>query len=75
MRPAGGFARRVRGWAKAHGVPVIDCARGKRMLPDGVSTIAAVVLLREKVLWPLLAATAYPLGPSAHAVRLATRER
>ncbi len=30
MRMAGRFARRVRGWAKANGVPVIDCARGER---------------------------------------------
>jgi hypothetical protein len=30
MRLAGRFARRVRGWASAHGVPVIDCAAGER---------------------------------------------
>ena len=30
MRLAGRFARRVRGWAKANGVPVIDCAAGER---------------------------------------------
>jgi hypothetical protein len=30
MRLAGRFARRVRGWARAHGVPVIDCAAGQR---------------------------------------------
>jgi len=30
MRLAGRFARRVRGWAKANGVPVIDCGRGER---------------------------------------------
>lgn len=30
MRLAGRFARRVRGWAKANAVPVIDCARGER---------------------------------------------
>ena len=30
MRLAGRFARRVRAWAKAHGVPVIDCGRGER---------------------------------------------
>ncbi len=30
MRMAGRFARRVRGWAKESGVPVIDCARGER---------------------------------------------
>lgn len=30
MRMAGRFARRVRGWAKAHDVAVIDCKRGDR---------------------------------------------
>jgi hypothetical protein len=30
MRLAGRFARRVRGWARANGVPVIDCAAGDR---------------------------------------------
>jgi hypothetical protein len=30
MRMAGRFSRRVRGYAKAHGIPVIDCAAGQR---------------------------------------------
>ncbi len=30
MRMAGRFSRRVRAWAKASGVPVIDCGRGER---------------------------------------------
>lgn len=30
MRLAGRFARRVRGWARGNGVPVIDCAAGER---------------------------------------------
>ena len=30
MRLAGRFARRVRAWAKANGVPVIDCKAGER---------------------------------------------
>ncbi len=30
MRMAGRFSRRVRGFAKAHRVPVIDCRRGER---------------------------------------------
>ncbi|HCT78021.1 MAG TPA: hypothetical protein DGT23_15790 [Micromonosporaceae bacterium] len=30
MRLAGRFARRVRAWAGAHGIPVIDCGRGER---------------------------------------------
>ena len=28
MRMAGRFSRRVRGYAKAHGIPVIDCSAG-----------------------------------------------
>jgi len=30
IRLAGRFARRVRGWARANGVPVIDCVAGER---------------------------------------------
>ncbi len=30
MRMAGRFSRRVRGFAKAHNIPVIDCRRGQR---------------------------------------------
>lgn len=30
MRLAGRFSRRLRAWANAHGVPVIDCRRGER---------------------------------------------
>ena len=30
MRLAGRFSRRVRGYAKAHGIPVIDCPVGQR---------------------------------------------
>jgi hypothetical protein len=30
MRMAGRFSRRVRGFAKVHGIPVIDCRRGER---------------------------------------------
>jgi hypothetical protein len=30
MRMAGRFSRRIRGYAKAHGVPVIDCSAGQR---------------------------------------------
>ena len=29
MGMAGRFSRRVRGFAKAHGIPVIDCQRGE----------------------------------------------
>ncbi len=41
------------------------------LLPEGVATITALVVLREKVLKPLLAATAYPLEP----IRLKTGRR
>ena len=30
MRMAGRFARRLRGWAKKHNIPVVDCAAGER---------------------------------------------
>src|ERR1700751_140341 len=30
MRMAGRFSRRVRGYAKAHDIPVIDCSAGQR---------------------------------------------
>jgi hypothetical protein len=30
MRLAGRFSRRVRGYAKAHGIPVVDCSAGER---------------------------------------------
>src|SRR5215469_10275645 len=30
MRLAGRFSRRVRGYARAHGIPVIDCPAGQR---------------------------------------------
>ena len=30
MRMAGRFGRRIRGYAKAHGIPVIDCSAGER---------------------------------------------
>src|SRR5213592_2749718 len=30
MRMAGRFARRLRGFAKARGIPVVDCKRGER---------------------------------------------
>ena len=30
MRMAGRFSRRVRSYAKAHGIPVVDCSAGQR---------------------------------------------
>ena len=30
MRLAGRFSRRLRGYAKAHSIPVLDCPRGER---------------------------------------------
>lgn len=30
MRMAGRFSRRGRGWAKGHGIPVVDCGSGER---------------------------------------------
>jgi hypothetical protein len=42
MRLAGRFSRRVRGWAKAHGVDVVDCAAGQRkhLLAQGGAGLA-----------------------------------
>src|SRR5438874_13006961 len=31
MRLAGRFSRSIRGYAKTHGIPVIDCSAGQRM--------------------------------------------
>src|SRR5689334_15915806 len=39
MRMAGRFSRRVRGYAKAHGIPVIDCSVGQRNPDWGHLTI------------------------------------
>lgn len=41
----------------------LDRSHRYQLLPAGVATITAVVVLRERVLKPLLAATAYPLAP------------
>jgi len=38
MRMAGRFSRRVRGFAKAHGIPVIDCGRGSTSTASPRST-------------------------------------
>src|SRR5271166_3180385 len=35
MRLAGRFSRHVRGWAKKHGIPVIDCRAGERKHEKG----------------------------------------
>src|SRR5205814_9661990 len=39
MRLAGRFSRRIRGYAKAHGIPVIDCSVGSASmtLPNNIS--------------------------------------
>src|SRR5881409_2466154 len=36
MRMAGRFSRRIRGYAKAHDIPVIDCSAGQRKQPHWV---------------------------------------
>lgn len=41
----------------------IERSHRYQLLPDGVATITALVVLREEVLRPLLAATRYPLTP------------
>ena len=44
MRLAGRFSRRLRGYAKAHGIPIMDCPRGERK-----HDIAEEYLARTKV--------------------------
>src|SRR6202521_3817433 len=44
MTMAGGFSRRIRGYAKAHDIPVIDCPAGQRN-PD----IAEQYLAQTKI--------------------------
>ncbi len=41
MRMAGRFSRRVRGFAKAHQIPVIDCRRGEHKHEIGEEYLAA----------------------------------
>lgn len=43
MRMAGRFSRRVRGWAKKHGIPVVFCAAGdrKHQIADELRPVAA----------------------------------
>jgi len=51
MRMAGRFARRVKEWAAANGVPLIL---------EGARTIAALLTLREHVIAPILAGVRSP---------------
>ena len=55
MRMAGRFARRVRAFAGAHEIPVIDCGRGERK-----HRIAEVLALRDHVVAPILAGVRSP---------------
>lgn len=55
MRLAGRFSRRVRAWAQAHGVPVVDCGRGERKhliaeayLADHAVTVGVFLILVAK---------------------------
>ena len=38
VRLAGRFSRRVRGWARKHGVPVVFCQSGERKHDEGLRT-------------------------------------
>src|SRR5258708_26017682 len=50
MRMAGRFSRPARGFATAHGVPVIDCRRGARKHDPAETHLATPALKRGPVL-------------------------
>ncbi len=59
MRLAGRFSRRVRGWAKSNGVPVIDCPAGERKhkladeyLPKDRTQIGIFLVLVSRAPYP-----------------------
>jgi hypothetical protein len=55
IRMAGRFARRVRAWADAHGVPVVDCKAGERKHQIAEQYLAAHPVLRPGVFMILVA--------------------
>src|SRR5215210_5036993 len=55
MRMAGRFARRVRGWAAANDVPVVDCKAGERKHEIAEEYIAAHPALGRGVFMVLVA--------------------
>jgi len=67
MRMAGRFSRRVRGFAKAHGIPVIDCGRGDRKHQIAEEYLAAHPVSQGVflILVARAAATVWEVKPSA----------
>jgi len=61
MRMAGRFARRVRGWAAANGVPVIDCGRGERKHEIARQYLAEHAVLGPGVFLVLVARAPVPV--------------
>jgi hypothetical protein len=55
MRMAGRFSRRVRGYARARGIPVVDCPTGQRK-HDLARRISAKATLTQGCFWSWLAA-------------------
>jgi hypothetical protein len=60
MRLAGRFSRRVRGWAKSEGIPLIDCAAGERKhdlaeqyLPKAPSKTGIFLVLVNRAPFPV----------------------
>jgi hypothetical protein len=55
MRMAGRFSRRVRGYAKAHNIPVIDCSVGERKhdIAEAYLTETTVTVITRASLGPI----------------------
>jgi hypothetical protein len=70
MRMAGRFSRRVRAFAKAHGIPVIDCGRGDRKHQIAEAYLAAHPVSRGVflILAARAAATVWEVQRSAKGV-------
>jgi len=71
MRLAGRFSRRVRGYAKAHGIPVIDCPAGQRKhdLAEQYLTKTNVTQGLFLVLVGRARAPVWDVGPNHHIQR------
>ena len=63
MRLAGRFGRRVRGYAKAHGIPVVDCVAGERK-HDVADGYLAKTTVTEACFWCWSAGPRHRCGTS-----------
>ena len=69
MRMAGRFSRRIRGYAKAHDIPVIDCSAGQRKHDLAEEYLAKTTVTQELFLVLLGRAQAPVWDISAHIER------